>query len=134
MTGNKMEPTATVKLVASDGTVVTDATVGDGPVDAVCKAISKLTGLHAELIEFNIAAITAGLDAQAEASIKLRFKGRVVTGRGSDTDIIMASAKAYLHAVNKFIEMGPFEDESNADPYRRDEYGPLAGISRAFGM
>ncbi|NWJ97976.1 MAG: 2-isopropylmalate synthase [Chloroflexi bacterium] len=132
MTGNKMEPNATVKLIASDGSIVTEATVGDGPVDAVCKAISKLSGIQAELIEFNIAAITAGLDAQAEASIKLRFKGRVVTGRGSDTDIIVAAAKAYLHAVNKFIEMGTFEDETNADPYRRDEYGPLAGISRAF--
>jgi 2-isopropylmalate synthase len=134
MSGNKMTPTATVKLIASDGTVVTDATVGDGPVDAVCKSIAKMSGITADLIEFNIAAITEGLDAQAEASIKLRYKGRVVTGRGSDTDIVMASAKAYLHAVNKFIEMGPFEDESNADPYRRDEYGPLAGISRAFGM
>lgn len=133
MTGNKMIPTATVKLIASDGSVVTEATVGDGPVDSVCKAISKLSGITAELIEFNIAAITEGLDAQAEASIKLRYKGRVVTGRGADTDIIMASAKAYLHAVNKFIEMGPFEDESEADPYRRDEYGPLAGISRAYG-
>ncbi len=134
VTGNKMNPMATVKLIASDGSIVTEATVGDGPVDAVCKAISKLSGIQAELIEFNIAAITEGLDAQAETSMKLRYKGRVVTGRGSDTDIIMASAKAYLHAVNKFIEMGPFEDETNADPYRRDEYGPLAGISRAFGM
>ncbi len=134
MTGNKMEPTATVKLISSDGSIVTEAMVGDGPVDAVCKAISKLSGVTAELIEFNIAAITEGLDAQAESSIKLRYKGRVVTGRGADTDIIMASAKAFLHAVNKFIEMGPFEDETNADPYRRDEYGPLAGISRAYGM
>jgi len=130
VTGNKMTPTATVKLISSDGSIITEATTGDGPVDAVCKAVSKICGISAELIEFNIAAITEGLDAQAESSIKLRYKGRVVTGRGADTDIIMASAKAYLHAVNKFIEMGSFEDETDADPYRRDEHGPLAGISR----
>ena len=130
VTGNKMTPTATVKLISSDGSIITEATTGDGPVDSVCKAVSKICGISAELIEFNIAAITEGLDAQAESSIKLRYKGRVVTGRGADTDIIMASAKAYLHAVNKFIEMGSFEDETDADPYRRDEHGPLAGISR----
>ena len=130
VTGNKMTPTATVKLISSDGSIITEATTGDGPVDAVCKAVSKICGISAELIEFNIAAITEGLDAQAESSIKLRYKGRVVTGRRADTDIIMASAKAYLHAVNKFIEMGSFEDETDADPYRRDEHGPLAGISR----
>jgi len=130
VTGNKMTPTATVKLISSDGSIITEATTGDGPVDSVCKAVSKICGISAELIEFNIAAITEGLDAQAESSIKLRYKGRVVTGRRADTDIIMASAKAYLHAVNKFIEMGSFEDETDADPYRRDEHGPLAGISR----
>jgi 2-isopropylmalate synthase len=130
--GDKVLPTATVKMITADGTIITDAAVGDGPVDAVCKVINKLTNINCELTEFNVNAVTSGIDAVGEVSVKVQLRGRVVTGRGADTDIIMASAKAYLHAVNKFAEMGDFADESNADPYRRDEFGPLAGISRAY--
>jgi hypothetical protein len=67
-----------------------------------------------------------------EVTMKVVHKGRTVTGRGAGTDIIAASAKAFLHAVNKFLDMGPFDEESADDPYKRDEFGPLAGISRAY--
>lgn len=130
--GDKTMPTATVKLVSADGSIITDAAVGDGPVDAVCKAINKLSNINCELSEFNVNAVTGGIDAVGEVVVKVRLRGRIVVGRGADTDIIMASAKAYLHAVNKLVEMGNFPDETGNDPYRRDEFGPLAGISRAY--
>ena len=131
-TGDKIVPTATIKLIASDGSVVTDSAVGDGPVDAICKAISKLAGVPCDLTEFNVSAVTGGEDALGEVTMKVIYKGRTVSGRGSDTDILAASAKAFLHAVNKFVAMGPFDEETNPDPYKRDEFGPLAGISRAY--
>ncbi|NWJ45598.1 MAG: 2-isopropylmalate synthase [Chloroflexi bacterium] len=131
--GDKSIPTATVKLVAPDGTIVTDSATGDGPVDAVCAAINRITGVHCVLSEFNITAITKGIDSMGEVAIKVSYKGRTVSGHGAHTDIIVASARAYLQAVNRFVQMGEFADESGADPYRRDEFGPLAGTSRAFG-
>ena len=131
-TGDKTVPTATVKLVASDGSVLTEAATGDGPVDAACKAINRLTGIECDLTEFNVSAVTGGEDALGEVTMKVTYKGRTVNGRGADTDIIAASIKAYLHAVNKFVQMGSFEDETGTDPYKRDEFGPLAGISRAY--
>ncbi len=131
-TGDKIVPTATIKLIATDGTILTEAATGDGPVDAVCKAITRLTGVEGTISEFNVSAVTGGEDALGEVTMKVTCKGRTVNGRGTDTDIIAASAKAFLHAVNKFVEMGPFEEEIEADPYKRDEFGPLAGISRAY--
>ncbi len=131
--GDKTIPTATVKIVTEDGSIITEAAIGDGPVDAVCKAINKITNTVCELSEFNVGAVTGETGAIGEVVFKLKFRGRIITGRGADTDIILASAKAYLHAVNKIAEMGDFPDETNADPYRRDEFGPLAGISRAYG-
>ncbi len=130
--GDKSVPTATIKLIATDGTVLSDAAIGDGPVDAVCEAINRMTGIHGMLEEFNVSAVAKGIDTVGEVSIKVSYKGRTANGRGASTDIIIASARAYLQAVNKFVEMGDFADESNADPYRRDEFGPLAGISRAY--
>lgn len=132
--GDRSVPTATLKLLAPDGTVMSGSATGDGPVDAVCAALNDLTRLGCRLLEFNISAITGGIDAMGEASLKVGYKGRIVTGRGTSTDIIVASAKAYLQAINKFVSMGDFPDETNADPYKRDEFGPLAGISRAYNM
>ncbi|HEX2916198.1 MAG TPA: 2-isopropylmalate synthase [Chloroflexia bacterium] len=133
-TGDRIVPTATVKLITHDGTVLTEASVGDGPVDAVCKAISKMSGIPCDIAEFTVSAVTEGEDALGEVTMKVTYRGRTVSGRGADTDIIAASAKAFLHATNKFVEMGPFEDETNTDPYKKDEFGPLAGISRAYNM
>jgi 2-isopropylmalate synthase len=131
-TGGRIVPTATVKLITADGSIVTEAATGDGPLDAACKAINRLTGLDCAIAEFNLSAVTSGEDALGEATMKVNYKGRTVNGRGTDTDIIAASVKAYLYAVNKFIHMGPFEEEVSTDPYKRDEFGPLAGISRAY--
>jgi 2-isopropylmalate synthase len=71
--GDKSIPTATVKLVAPDGTIVTDSATGDGPVDAVCAAINRITGVHCVLSEFNITAITKGIDSMGEVAIKVSY-------------------------------------------------------------
>ena len=74
---------------------------GDGPVDACFKAIDKITGIKGELQDYRIEAVTKGKDALGEVSLKLKAKARVVTARGSSTDIIEASVRAYINALNK---------------------------------
>lgn len=74
---------------------------GDGPVDAVFKAIDKITGLKAELQDYRIEAVTKGKDALGEVGLQLKAKGSAVSARGASTDIIEASARAYINALNK---------------------------------
>ena len=74
---------------------------GDGPVDACYKAIEKITKLKAKLSQYAIQSVTGGKDAQGEVTVKLQMEGKEVTGRGASTDIIEASVKAYLFALNK---------------------------------
>lgn len=97
-------PTATVRLRRGDE-VLEHTTAGDGQVDAVCKAISVLTKTEAELLSYNVSAITGDLDAQGDVTINLRIDGGSFLGRGVSTDIIEASAKAYLNAINKAVGM-----------------------------
>jgi 2-isopropylmalate synthase len=73
---------------------------GDGPVDAVFKAIEKIAQSHTELKLYSVNAITTGTDSQGEVTVRLAKEGRIVNGQGSDTDILVASAKAYLNALN----------------------------------
>jgi 2-isopropylmalate synthase len=97
-------PTATVELLAPDGERLVDAAHGTGPVDAVYMAISRIVPEPAELIEFVVKAVTKGIDAQGEVTIRVRSEdGRIFTGRGAHTDIIVASAKAYVNALNRLI-------------------------------
>jgi len=77
------------------------AKLGDGPVDAVYKAIKEITGTESRLLRYHVNAITSGMDAQGEVAVTLEENGMRVIGQGADTDIIVASAKAYLHALNK---------------------------------
>ena len=74
---------------------------GDGPVDAVFKAIEQMVSSKAALLLFSVNAITTGSNAQGEVTVRLERDGRIVNGSGADTDIIVASAKAYLNALNK---------------------------------
>ena len=92
--------TATVQLEV-DGKQLRTAELGDGPVDATLKAIRKLTKTKAKLQQYNVGSITGGTDAQGEVTVRLEEGGRTVLGRGSSTDIIEASAKAYIHALNR---------------------------------
>jgi len=101
--GDHSVPTATVRLITPDGQVLADAALGTGPVDAVYKAINRLVGVPNTLIEFSIKAITEGIDAIGEVTIRIESEGRVYTGRGASTDIIVASAKAYMNALNRLL-------------------------------
>ena len=101
--GDHEIPTATVRLIDPEGRVLTDAAIGTGPVDAVYLAINRILQVSYTLKEFSIGAITEGTDAIGDATIRIEKDGRVYTGRGSDTDIIVASAKAYINALNKLM-------------------------------
>jgi 2-isopropylmalate synthase len=78
-----------------------EAGFGDGPVDATLKAIQKIIKTNSKLLQFYINAITGGTDAQGEVFVKLQEKGSTVIGKGVDTDVIVASGKAYINALNK---------------------------------
>ncbi len=111
-------PTATVRLVGPDGKAHTHAAIGTGPVDAVYKAIDAIVKTPATLLEFAVHAITEGIDALGEVTVRIQpqdgkqhtmdaqnevERARIFGGHGADTDIIVASAKAYLAALNKLI-------------------------------
>ena len=98
--GSQTVPTATVKLEKDDN-VYQDAAIGDGPVDASYQAIDRITKIPGKLVSYNIRAVTGGKDALGEVVIKVQFNDEIVTGVGASTDIVEASAKAYLNAVNK---------------------------------
>jgi 2-isopropylmalate synthase len=112
--GDHEIPTATVRLVDPQGHVFTDAATGTGPVDAVYLAINRILKVPNTLKEFSIGAITEGTDALGDVTIRIEKGGKVYTGRGSSTDIIVASAKAYINALNKLmaIEGVPEAQES----------------------
>ena len=81
------------------------AAIGDGPVDAVCKAISQVTKTSAKLERYEIRAVTSGTEALGEVTVQLDDDGRKVMGRGASTDVIEASAKAYIDGINKLAHM-----------------------------
>jgi 2-isopropylmalate synthase len=101
--GDRGIPTASVELIAPDGEVLSDAALGTGPVDAVYKAINRIVGVPNQLTEFSVKSITEGIDAIGEVLIRIESEGITYTGRGADTDIIAASAKAYMNALNRLL-------------------------------
>jgi 2-isopropylmalate synthase len=110
--GDHSVPTATVRVLGPDGQVFCDAAHGTGPVDAVYKAINRVIGEPNELIEFSIQAVTEGIDAVGRVTIRIQaddpvedngVERRVFSGRGSDNDIVVASARAYMFALNRLI-------------------------------
>lgn len=116
--GDHSIPTASVVMIGPDGTVYQDAALGSGPVDAVYQAINRIVGVTNRLTEFTINAVTEGLDAVAEATIRIQpAEGaefivnpqtnqpiyKTFSGHGASTDIVVASARAYLSALNKML-------------------------------
>ncbi len=97
-------PSATVALVMN-GQLASQTGTGDGPVDAVYRTIASLTETKSHLRAYIVKAITGGTDAQGEVSVRVEENGETVTGHGSDTDIIVASAQAYLNALNKLADL-----------------------------
>jgi 2-isopropylmalate synthase len=124
-------PTATIRLRGPDGKIHTHANIGTGPVDATYKAIDAIVKVPATLLEFNIHAITEGIDALGEVTVRVQPKeainkmdaqkethyARVFGGHGADTDIIVASAKAYLAALNKLIIAQTESNEAQQHDY-----------------
>ncbi|MFH0935695.1 MAG: 2-isopropylmalate synthase [Candidatus Omnitrophota bacterium] len=100
-TGTDTVPQAEVKIKYKKKILEAKST-GDGPVDACYKAVDKITSLSGRLLDYRLEAVTSGKDAMGEANIKVSIKNKVISGRGSSTDIIEASVLAYLNAVNKY--------------------------------
>ncbi|MBN1122118.1 MAG: 2-isopropylmalate synthase [Anaerolineae bacterium] len=124
-------PTATVRMSGPDGELFVEAAVGTGPVHAAYTAIDKVIGMPAKLLEFNINAVTEGIDALGEVTVRIQrsngkengvvnpqhdtVKQRTFGGHGADTDIIVASAKAYLAALNKMLVAYGYTNEAQME-------------------
>lgn len=100
--GNKLISTSTLSL-RRNGNLITEAATGDGPVDAAFNALERSVGFSLELEEYRINAVTEGKDALGEATVKVSKDNKIFVGRGVSTDIIEASVKAYLNAINRAI-------------------------------
>ncbi len=100
--GSKSPPRAEMELEV-DGVVKSATASGDGPVDATFKAIQEIFPHTANLVLFSVGAVTEGTDAQAKTTVRLEENGKMVDGQGADTDTIVASARAYVHALNKLL-------------------------------
>jgi 2-isopropylmalate synthase len=105
-------PAASISLVKSGGERFQDAAAGDGPVDAVFKAIEKITGIEAKLRDYRIQSVTVGEDAQGEVSLEVEHETGVYRGRALSTDVIEGSARAFLDVVNRIaLRVRPEEQE-----------------------
>ena len=101
--GTGVIPTATVRLKSPDGKLLQGAASGDGPVDACYNVIDRLVGFKGKLQDYVIQSVTSGKDALGEVTVKLAADGRIEHGRAASTDIIEASSRAYLSAINRLL-------------------------------
>ena len=107
--GNDEMPTAEVSMTTPDDDGRKVSSEGTGPVDAVCKAIDSIVDMDVELTEFSVSSVTEGIDALGEVTIRIFHDGSTYSGRGSDTDIVVASAKAYVNAINRALMINELE-------------------------
>ena len=102
--GQPLTPTATVTLIDKNDNEFCACSIGAGPVDALYRAVNEIVDIENDLSEFSVQSVTRGIDALGEVTIRVTAAdGTVYTGRGSDGDIIVSSAKAYLNALNRLI-------------------------------
>ena len=101
--GSSLQPTATVTLADEEGQEQTAASIGTGPVDAVCRALNALAGVPNELVEFSVKSVTEGIDAMGEVTIRLRRDGQLFSGHSADTDVVVAAAQAFVNALNRLV-------------------------------
>jgi 2-isopropylmalate synthase len=104
--GTHLSPTATVRLRRGDE-VIEESAMGDGMIDAACGAIQRAAGVEATLVTFNVSSVTSGTDALGDVVVQLDVEGRRVTGRGVSVDVVEASARAYLAAINRCLQVQP---------------------------
>ncbi len=109
--GNQLVPTATVRIIGPEAKSAETTATGTGPVDASYKAINSLIGVPNQLVEYAVNAITEGIDAQGEVTVRIEAEGRTFVGRGADTDIIVASAKALMNALNRALAHLPTQEQ-----------------------
>lgn len=112
-TGNKTVSTAAVRIKMGDQ-VIEEAATGDGPVDAVYRAIDRVSGITTTLVGYSLQAATSGKDALGEVTVQVKDNGTVYVGRGTSTDIVEASARAYLQATNKILHARRLHQEALA--------------------
>ena len=101
--GNSLQPTATVTLADENGQEQTAASVGTGPVDAVCRSLNQLAGVPNELVEFSVKSVTEGIDAMGDVTIRLRRDGQLYSGHSAHTDVVVAAAEAFVNALNRLV-------------------------------
>ena len=101
--GSSLQPTATVTLLDEEGQEQSEAAIGTGPVDAVCRALNALAGEPNELVEFSVKSVTEGIDAMGEVTIRLRRDGQLFSGHAADTDVVVAAAQAFVNALNRLV-------------------------------
>ena len=130
--GTGMIATAMVVLQDASGEQRMDAATGDGPIDAVYSAIQRITGVKVKLEDYESRAITAGKDAQGEASVAVRHHDRQVRGRGLSTDVVEAAVRAYLTAINRIkTTQGPWQTGPNpAEPDPSPTPNPTEAIAK----
>ncbi|MGZ4133071.1 MAG: 2-isopropylmalate synthase [Actinomycetota bacterium] len=117
--GTHLQPRATVHLKKGEETIEESA-IGDGLIDAAMGAVSRAAGVEARLISFNVSSVTGGSDALGDVVVQLDVDGRKVTGRGVATDVVEASARAYLAAINRAVQV----QAKDADAPRSNEVTP----------
>ncbi len=118
--GNRLIPTATVRIIGPNGAAAETTSTGTGPVDAAYKALNDLIGVPNRLLEYAVNAVTEGIDAQGEVTVRIacpepgvgESEERTFVGRAADTDIVVASAKALINALNRAIAHTPGEREA----------------------
>jgi len=102
--GTHLSPTATVRLRRGEE-LIEESAMGDGMIDAACGAIQRAASVEARLVTFNVSSVTAGSDALGDVVVQLDIEGRRVTGRGVSVDVVEASARAYLAAINRWFQV-----------------------------
>ncbi len=115
--GTHLAPTATVRLRRGED-MIEESAMGDGMIDAAMGAIIRAAGVEAKLVSFNVSSVTGGSDALGDVVVQLDVDGRRVTGRGVATDVVEASARAFLAAINRAFQVQAKDDE------RADEVKP----------
>ncbi|MEO0350535.1 MAG: 2-isopropylmalate synthase [Cyanobacteria bacterium P01_A01_bin.15] len=114
--GSNARATATITIRTPAGEELMDAAIGTGPVDAVYKAINRVVDIPNDLIEYSVQSVTAGIDAMGDVTVRLRHSQRIYSGHAANTDIVVASANAYMQALNRLY--GSTQVEGSLHPQR----------------
>ncbi|HOP69579.1 MAG: 2-isopropylmalate synthase [Dethiobacteria bacterium] len=113
VSGSRSIPSAVIRLKCADDSIIQEVAVGSGPIDAAYNAINKIVGLNIKLENYQLNAVTKGRDALGEVAVKISYQNKTILGRGTSTDIVEASVKAYLDGVNKLLKINGYNNYNN---------------------